>query len=459
MHSDTKHAFTLAAYPPRRSAAIQEVPVRAGSGEKTLPMKENVLNRILDFFARSLDFNGILVPDLSTEFGVPWSEMREILGQLVQENRISLAFSSHSLNPHVKRLPDLPVDKQVAKLFEEEPYTICAYPTSDVIRAAVDLSVYDTQPFTQRLALAEPHLTPVFFGLEVLDRYYRDPRYYFEFSDFAGSIGITTEHYDSQDIAEQDQILLQSFGIGYDSRRNRVVVAFLRYLANLSPEHQQIWSAHVVHDECSMNSDYERATIYGYWPEHYSAYQAFLTEQAEINKLAHLVGKPSLFRETFEEQRPKGFIPMLRPTRRNFDEFILLLDKMLSENINRDFFKDDIPLERQVERDDGAVEVQRPGTLRLMEEWLSTKYRTADGEDVSGEVVAPLKQIRKLRQKPAHKLQEDEYDLAYPQRQDEILGKACRTLTKLRYILWSHPRARERYSPPAWLDGDKIVFY
>jgi hypothetical protein len=114
VHSSTKLASALAAYPPRRSAAIQEVPVRAGSGEKTLPMKGNILNRILDFFARSLDFNGILVPDLSTEFGVPWSEMREILSQLVQENRISLAFSSHSLNPHVKRLPDLPVDKQVA---------------------------------------------------------------------------------------------------------------------------------------------------------------------------------------------------------------------------------------------------------------------------------------------------------------------------------------------------------
>lgn len=422
-------------------------------------MKEKILSRILDFFVTSSDFNGILVLNLGTEFGAPWSEIRETLSQLAQENRISLAFASHSLNPHNKRLSDLPIDRQLAKLFEEEPYTICAYPTCNIIRATVDLTVYDTQPFTQRLALAEPQLTPVFFELEVLDRYYRDPRYYFKFSDFAGSIRITTEHYDSQDIAERDKILLQTFGIGYDSGRNRVVVAFLRYLANLSPEHQQIWSAHMVHDECSMNSDYERATIYGYWPEYYSAYQAFLTEQVEINKLAHLIGRPSLFRETFEEQRPKEFIPMLRPTRRNFNDFIHLLDKMLSENIKRDFFEGDIPLECQVERDGDTVEVQRKNTLRLLEEWLSTKYRTADGEDVSREVLTPLKKIRELRQKPAHKLQDDEYNLVYPQRQDEILGEACLALTKLRYILWSHPRARERYSPPAWLDSDKIVFY
>lgn len=132
---------------------------------------------------------------------------------------------------------------------------------------------------------------------------------------------------------------------------------------------------------------------------------------------------------------------------------------MLSENINRDFFRNDIPLEDQIQHDDGTVEIQRPGTLQLLERWLSKKYRTADGEDISAEVLAPLKEIRKLRQKPAHTLQENEYDRTYPQRQDEILGRACRTLTKLRLIFWSHPRVGKQYTPPDWLDSDKIVFY
>jgi hypothetical protein len=393
---------------------------KSGALRKETPlMKEDVLNRILDFFTRSSGFNGILVTDLCTEFLISWPEMQEILSQLVQENKITLVFASHSINPHIKRLPDLPVKEQISRLFEEGPI-ICAYPTSDVIHAAVDLSKYDTQPFTRRLALAEPQLTPVFFRLELLDRYYRDPRYSFEFSGFGGSISITTKHYDSQDIAEQDKILLQTFGIGYDSRRNRVVVVFLRYLADLSPEHQQAWSFDVVQDECSMNSDYERASIYGIWPEYHSAYQAFLKEQTEINKLSHLIGKPSLFRKTFEEERPKEFIPILLPTRKNFNEFIHVLDKMLSENINRDFFEGDIPLKHHVKHDDGTIEVERLGTLRLLEEWLSAMYRTADGEDVSAEVVAPLKKVRRLRQKPAHKLQEDEYDLTYPECQDKI---------------------------------------
>jgi len=422
-------------------------------------MKERISTRIRDFFLGSSDFNGILVAKLCEEFDLDWSEIQPHVTALLSEEAISLTFGSHSLNPHIKRLPDLPVDEQLERLATEDPLACCAYPSSREIRAASDLSSYDSRLFTKRLALAEPQLMPVFFDLDILDRYYRDPRYHFDFQDYGGSIGIAAEHSDSTDFAEQDKILLQSFGIAYDSSRHRVVVVFLRYLSDLSPEHQQIWNAYVVTQACSMNSDYRRAVLFGHWHEYYSAYQAFLTEQAEINKLTKLIGKPDLFNQTFDEHRPQGFHPMIRPTRQSFDEFIHLLDKLLSENINRDFFRSDIPLEREITRDDGAVEIQRLGTIQLLESWLSTRYRTSEGEDVSHEVVAPLKEVRKLRQKPAHVLRTNEYDQSYPGLQDKLVGEACRALTKLRVILWSHPRAGDRYTPPAWLDGDKIVFY
>lgn len=421
-------------------------------------MRDDVLNRIRGFFTNSSDFNGILLSVLCIEFKTAWPKMEEIISDLVKESLITLAFASHSVNPHIKRLPDLSVDEQLDAL-SKEGAGACAYPSADVIRRAVELSVYDTKPFTRRLALAEAQLTPVFFDLDVLDKYYRDPRYHFDFHDYVGSISITSEHYESPSVGEKDKILLQSFGIGYDPDRNRVVVAYLRYLADLSPEHQQIWQAHVVSHACTMNSDYARTTISGDWPVYRSAYQAFLTEQAEINKLSQLIGKPTLFKETFEDNRPEGFTSMLRPTRQNFDEFIHLADKLVSENINQEFFKGDIPLEREVIRGGGSVEIQRRGTLQLLEEWLKQKYRAQGGKDVSREVLEPFKKIRKLRQKPAHALRDNEYDRSYPKQQDDILGEACLALTKLRLILWSHPQARERYTPPNWLDGDKIVFY
>jgi hypothetical protein len=425
----------------------------------TSKMANVVLRRVSDFFNASHDFNGILLSALCSEFDITWPKMQVTVNRLVQSDEISLAFASHCTNPHIKRLPDLPVEDQLSRLKAEDPQTICAYPSPDVIRATTDLTAYDSRPFTKRLAVAEAQLTPVYFDFEVLDRYYRDPRYRFDFHDFGGSIGIKTEHYESPDTVDRDKVLLQTFGIAYNANRERVAIVFLRYLADLSPEHQQIWAAHMVSGACTMNSDYMRTTIYGDWSKYHSAYEAFLTEMVEINRLSAMMGKPGLFRDTFERNRPEGFHTMLRPTRKNFEEFIHLLDKMLSENINRDFFKGDIELERQVARDDGSFEVQRPGTRQLLEEWLSTRYSRSDGEDVSREVLEPLREVRKLRQKPAHAMRSNEYDRSYPKEQDDILGRACRALTQLRLIFSSHPRARERYSPPDWLDGDSIVFY
>jgi len=262
-----------------------------------------------------------------------------------------------------------------------------------------ELRQYDDRPYTRRLAVAEPQLRAVFFELSVLDKYFRDPHYRCDFGDSEGSISVRDKHYLSDQMAERDKVLLQTFGIGYDHNRNRIVAVFLRYLSDLSAEHQQIWKAHEVSGPCTMNSDYERASIWGMWPEHYSVYQAFIHEQIEINKLSVMIGKPPLFKKTFEEYgRPIEFSPMLRPTLRNFQEFAHTLDKMLSENLNRDFFKGDIPPEDRKTTSDGDVRVQALGTITLLQRWLTAHYRNRDGEDKAGEVVQPFRSVRQARQ-------------------------------------------------------------
>lgn len=208
-----------------------------------------------------------------------------------------------------------------------------------------------------------------------------------------------------------------------------------------------------------MNSDFERATIWGLWGEYESVYNAFIHEQVEINRLCTLIGKPPLFRQTFEDhERPLGFSPMLRATGRDYQEFVHLLDKMLSDNINRDFFRNDIPLEEDVKRKDGRIEVRPLNTITLLERWFSKRYRTSDGEDVAKTIVASLRAVRKARQPAAHAVQENVYDLSLPGLQDEILGEAKQGLTLIRWALTSHPRA-QGYAAPEWLDGDKIVFF
>ena len=78
---------------------------------------------------------------------------------------------------------------------------------------------------------------------------------------------------------------------------------------------------------------------------------------------------------------------------------------------------------------------------------------------MSDEIVGPLKRIRDLRQKPAHAIDEDKFDISLPGQQDKLLIDVIKALQKLRLVLMSHPRARGKYQPPDWLDGDKIVMY
>ena len=413
---------------------------------------------VWESFARSHDFNGVSLSSLARISTLDLESLKQRLALLIREGKITLAFESVSENPHFKRLKDLPVEFQVSQLENEAPNGICAYPSSAIAAARLG-NDFDDRPYTRRLAIAEPQLLPVYFELQVLERYFRDPRYLCWFGDFAGSISIGNKAYESEETRDRDKITIQSFGIGYDSQRRRVVAVFLRYLSDLSIEHQMYWKTLEVDEKCTMNSDYERATIWGAWPEYFSAYAAFIEEQIEINKLCELIDKPKLFKETYEgHNRPPLFCSMLRSTQACFDEFVHLFDKMLSDNIDREFFKGDIPLEEENRRDDGSIEVRQLGTIALLERWLKHHYTNRDGKDVSAEVVAPFKKIRKSRNPIAHTVGKDEYNPSLPEKQDELLGEMKNGLTRLRQILSSHPDASS-YKAPGRLDGDKIVFY
>jgi hypothetical protein len=266
---------------------------------------------VWESFARSRDFNGVSLTSLSRISSLDLETLKQKLGLLIREDKVTLAFESISVNPHIKRLKDLPHELQISQLGNEAPDGICVYPSSTIAAARIGNS-FDDRPHTRQLAIAEPQLLPVFFELPVLERYFRDPRYLCWFGDSNGSISIGNKAYESEETRERDKITIQSFGIGYDSKRRRVVAVFLRYLSDLSAERQMYWKTYEVGEKCTMNSDYERASIWGTWPEHYSVYIAFIEEQIAINKLCELIGKPPLFKETYDShKRPIQFCSML----------------------------------------------------------------------------------------------------------------------------------------------------
>lgn len=420
--------------------------------------KDMILWLVTDVYLKSLDCNGSLLARVADVVAEDAEMVIDLVSELVLEEKITLTFSSVFVNPYIKAFPDLPPDDQVTKLRVESSSGICLYPTREVIVASVNVSDYDDRPFTKRLLLGEPVLTPIYFDLQVLDRYYSDPRYSYRFHDFAGSICVNDTYYESSEMPDRDKTLLQTFGIGYDADDNRVVVVFLRYLSNLTPEHQRIWHAHIRNDECKMVYEYSRSSFEGRYPECMSTYQAVIECQKILNELSSILGKPSIFNHA-DGTRPQGFCLLLRPTLKGFLEFAHLFDKMLSDNINKEFFGNDIPLDEDVERRDGRVEVRHKGTLTLLDEWLHKIVRFPTEEPYAA-IVEPLQEVRRLRQRPAHSLVTDEYDEKYIQQQDELVQRVCRALSGLCMLLSGHPMAKTAsYTLPDWLLESKVKSY
>ena len=66
--------------------------------------------------------------------------------------------------------------------------------------------------------------------------------------------------------------------------------------------------------------------------------------------------------------KPAEFGFLLRSTQRELTEFVLLLDKMMSDNLNVDFFPARIARTTESTRKDGKVVVQQRGTIAMLEE-------------------------------------------------------------------------------------------
>jgi hypothetical protein len=85
--------------------------------------------------------------------------------------------------------------------------------------------------------------------------------------------------------------------------------------------------------------------------------------------------------------------------------------------------------------------VQRRGSIALLEEWLTTGFRTDDASAVQ-DVVETFREIRRRRQKPAHVVDDDAYDPNLFAEQREVFLRAYDAVRTLRLILANHPKAR-----------------
>jgi hypothetical protein len=258
---------------------------------------------------------------------------------------------------------------------------------------------------------------------------------------------------------KRDRVLLETFGFSYDDDFNRAVAAFVGYLDDLTPEHQQLWKAKELDGNYRLHPDYYRNTVLGYWGKGASIFDAFLAEIYIINQLCNVMGRPTLFRLDYGESRkdkPRKFGFLVRLTLEEFNSFILMLDQMISDNINKQFFQNEVPYETEIPRQDGKILLQHKGTLQILDDWMKTFYQTDDWGPWD-DVINLFKDVRKLRQKPAHSVNENEFDQKYFKEQHELIIKVFEAMHVLRMILQTHPLVvNENIKIPKWLIEGKI---
>lgn len=416
---------------------------------------DDVLGEVTKFFLLSHDFNGIPTTDLASRLGVAWRKLHDPLRVLINKDLAGIIYSDVHLNPHIIRTGFEEKQGQIDKLEGASSLHACVYPHPRHLKTVVDPVQYDGKPYKLCLALGEPQLAYRSFDLSVLEVYRNDPRYIYENNDVSGKIC-----HNSDGLRSSDRIFMQTFGFSYDENLDRAVAVFLCYLARLSPEHQLIWQTKELPDDSKLHPDYYRSAIIGDWGDRVPICSAFLKELYIINQMAKAMGRPPLFHQDFGkygEERPQKFGFLIRPTLEEFNSFVLLLDKMLSDNINKGFFQNEVPHETDVERSDGRIEVRTKGTLQILDEWLRQTFDTADDWELWQESLKALKKVRKLRQRPAHALDENIFDQRYIKDQRRLIVEAYSAIRLLRLLLENDPAVQNSdIDVPAWLREGRI---
>ncbi len=144
-----------------------------------MDVKNGIVKLASEHYLNSSEFNGLACRVILQEFDLTLDQLKNLLEELIQEDKISLNFGDRHPNPYIKALPEEPAETQIEKLNVSDLEHVCIYPSRVYLTETVDSSKYENQPFTLRLALGETQLALTSFDLTVLEVYRNDPRYYY----------------------------------------------------------------------------------------------------------------------------------------------------------------------------------------------------------------------------------------------------------------------------------------
>ncbi len=436
---------------------------------------ELIISCVKDFYISSRDFNGIPIDKLYKSSGLKEDIFKTHIIKLINDKLIELIYEGDIPNPHIRAFPAPSTEEQIKKIRsinieeynKQEPIKslgvgeinfsvsisigCCVYPTPEYLKKIINWQHYNSHPFTLRLAMGEWWLRPYYFELGILAIYRNDPRYRYHTDDTTGSFSA----YNEELLNPSDMVFVQHFGFGFDEKGTRVVVILLGDLVKLTPEHQQIWKAKMLKGShrFRLHPDF-RKSILGHFYDKQSVFSAFLTELKIINQMAHSNKGIPILKSTFEyNEKPENFGFLLLPTQREFEYFCQTLDRMMSDNLNGDFFEGDIFVS-DLKTEEKLAEIKG---IRKLEIWLNKKIIFPDPTP-KDEMLKIFRNIRRLRSKPAHTFTENRWDENLLNEQRELIKSAYKAVRTLRLILANAPGSRTAEVPDWLVNGEIRTF-
>lgn len=331
--------------------------------------------------------------------------IKNSLISLIHNDLIEILSDNFIINPHIKAF-NLKISKeeQINELTKNKSF-IVAYPTEKALK---DIDTDDKKPFLQMLQKGIPKLTILHFDIKILEDYFNDPKYLCNFNGYRGNIVIKDEYYDE----DSEFSYIEDFGISYHkTEKYRAVGVFVDTLASLSLYEQIRWKQFYYNNQkdFQINKPFYDNLIIGEFTEYVSIYDAILDEVKVINQMCRNMKIPQLFKEEFEPYSYKNiedYRIMFYSTQKNYYNFILILEKMFVNNINKETFTiTSGGFKGILKIDNNNIE---KGSIQMFQEWLSENVYTAN--DLDKDIFDTLKDIRKQRQKPAHSIMENEYN-------------------------------------------------
>lgn len=411
--------------------------------------KQTILNEIIKYYITSHDFNGLPV------YNMKYYDYN-ILCELIDEGLIEVFSEKEVINPHIKGFDfNIPLEQQKENISKKTNYSVL-YPT----RKALESVPLDyTKPYSVLMQKGEKQFKIIYFNIEILERYVNNPKFLIMDNGYRGNIYPKDEYIDDKTIEDE---YIKDYGMAYIDGKHleRAVGVFVSDLAKLSSKKQMLWKGFELPSQrkCKINSGFVDNLIKGEWVTETWIFHALIEEMKVINKQCEHMGIPKLFNKTFEthySQMPEGFRNILLPTLKNYYDFVLVLEKIVVHNISYKTFQKNVPYIRDINRQDESGKDK--GSLIMFEEWLCKNIRTQ--ENLTEIIIKPLKNIRNIRQKPAHELTANEYDVTLYQKQFDLMENTYSAIRAIRLFFANHPLAKDVEVPEYLVSGKDIVNY